>query len=143
MKRALAIDYGARRIGVAVSGPNGALALPVTTLSRERKSSDRVRRLIRLAAQHDVDGFVLGLPLELDGREGAAAETVRRFAAALRKRSGLPVELVDERLTTVEADEALARMGVRGAQRDALIDQAAAVVILESWTASRQAHERL
>lgn len=133
MKHVMAIDYGARRIGVAVTDPNGIIALPLLTLHKERKTSDRVRRLMRLASQHGVDGFVVGLPLEMSGVEGAAATTVRAFAARLAERSGLPVEFTDERLTTAEAIEVLERSGVRGEAQKAVVDQAAAVIILQGW----------
>ncbi len=141
MKRVLAIDYGRRRIGVAVTDPEGIIAVPLLTLHRERKISDRLRRLARLAEQHEVDGFVLGLPLEMSGDEGEMARTVRDFGARLSERTSLPVVFIDERLTSVEAAEVLEAAGVRGARRKEVIDQVAAVVILQNWMAARDRKE--
>ncbi len=129
--KALGVDLGDKRVGIAVT--QGALALPVCTLDRERKPADRLRRIARLGEQHGVDVFVLGLPLQMDGEEGAAAAKARDLGARLEARSGKPVHYIDERLTTVEAHKALTDAGVSGAGRTEVVDQVAAVLILESW----------
>jgi putative Holliday junction resolvase len=133
MGRTLGIDYGDRRIGVAVSDELGAMALPVITLEKERKLSDRVRRIIRLGKQYQVTAFVVGLPLLMSGEEGPQAQTTREFAERLKERSGLTVELVDERLSTQAAVRALDEMEVRGKRRKELVDQSAATIILQTW----------
>ena len=104
-ERVMAIDLGTRRIGVALS--QGTLAMPVATLESDHKLSDRVRRLQRLGLQHHVTSFLVGVPLHMDGHEGPEAAAAREFAERLRERTGLPVELVDERLTSVEAHRLL------------------------------------
>lgn len=131
MGRVLGIDLGRRRVGVAVSDELGILAVPLTTLTDERTTSDRVRRVIRLAREHGVDRFVVGMPLRMDGSEGPEAVAARAFADRLRDRSARPVDLVDERLSTVEAGRRLQEAGARN--RHEKIDQASAVVILQSW----------
>lgn len=130
----MAIDLGTRRIGVAVS--QGSLAVPVATVASDPKLSDRVRRLARLGQQRQVARFVVGLPLHMDGHEGPEAEAAREFAARLGERTGLPVELVDERLTSVEAHRLLDEAGRR--DRRAVVDQVAAVVLLQSWLDARE-----
>ena len=122
-----------------MSGPLGSLALRLTTLTKERKPSDRIRRILRLAAEHKVDCVVVGLPLEMDGDEGEAARNARAFAEQLSSRTDLAVELIDERLTSVEAEEEMRRAGLDRAQRKASVDEVAAVIILRSWI-SREEH---
>lgn len=109
--RALGIDFGERRIGVAVSDPEGRWALPLTVVDRE---TDRraVHRLADLARRERIERLVLGEPLEPDGSRGTAARRVRRFGAKLERVTGLPIEWVDETLTTVEAAERLRAAGL-------------------------------
>lgn len=132
---ALGIDLGTRRIGLAII--RAGIALPLETLTKERKNSDRIRRLVRLAKTEKVECFVVGLPLHMNGSEGDSATSARAFAARLAERSGLPVELVDERLTSVEAEEVLREMGSSRERTKELVDQMAAVLILQSWMAKR------
>ncbi|MFT5434235.1 MAG: putative Holliday junction resolvase [Myxococcota bacterium] len=116
------------------------LALPLMTLT-DRKTSDRVRRLGRLATQNECTQFVVGLPREMDGAEGTSANNARKFAESLEKRTGLPVAFIDERLTSVEAESAMRLAGASAERRKELIDQMAAVIILQSWL-DQQVRER-
>ncbi|MBN9793311.1 Holliday junction resolvase RuvX [Pseudonocardia sp. TMWB2A] len=136
--RRLGIDVGAVRVGVAMCDPDGILATPVETVPRDAEGGADVRRIAALVAEHDVVGVVLGLPRNLRGEDGPAAVAAREFAAALE--AGLaaagcavPVELTDERMTTVVATRQLAGRGVRGRKQRAVIDQQAAVAILQGW----------
>ncbi|WP_433323927.1 Holliday junction resolvase RuvX [Spirillospora sp. CA-294931] len=126
----LGIDVGAVRIGVARSDPGGILASPLETVKAGRGDYDRI---VALAAEHEAVEVVVGLPTSLSGREGAAAQAARRFAAALAER--LPegtVRLQDERLTTVTAENGLRAGGVHGQARRKVVDQAAAAVLLQA-----------
>ena len=129
----LGVDLGSVRIGVAVSDPDGLLATPVETVPA---GAGAIQRLTVLAAEHDVLEVVLGLPLSLSGGEGPAAAQARAFGHALAAAvAPRPVRLVDERLSTTTAEQALRgrRPGRRGqARRRAVVDQVAAVVILQS-----------
>jgi len=132
----LGVDVGTVRVGVARSDPRGVLASPVATLARE----GGVRDLARLVQEHEAVGVVVGLPVTLAGREGTSAASARDYAEQLeRVISPIPVELVDERLTTVAAERRLAARGVRGRARRAVVDQAAAVEILQQWLNAQHA----
>jgi putative Holliday junction resolvase len=127
--RRLGLDPGDARIGVAVSDPSGFLATPVETVQRGAGDLDR---LVALAAEHEPIELVVGLPVSLSGREGPAAGKVREFAQALAARvAPVPVRLTDERLSTVTAEAVLRERGKKGRKRRAVVDQAAAVVILQ------------
>ncbi|GAA1533834.1 Holliday junction resolvase RuvX [Nocardioides humi] len=128
----LGVDPGDARIGVARSDPSGILATPVETVRRGKGDLRRIHQLLR--AEEDASGVlevVVGLPRSLSGGEGPAAEKTRAFAVRLARRvAPVPVRLVDERLTTVTA-EAMLRDQRKGAKRRAVVDQVAAVVILQ------------
>lgn len=125
----IGIDPGDARIGVARSDPTGFLATPVETVRRGRGDLARIARLTREAEAVEI---VVGLPRSLSGHEGPAAAKVREFAAALAARvTPVTVRLQDERLTTVSAEAMLRDRGKRGASRRAVVDQAAAVLILQ------------
>ncbi len=125
----LGIDPGDARIGVARSDPTGFLATPVETVRRGRGDLSRIARLAR---EDEAVEIVVGLPRSLSGREGPAAARVRDFARALAARvAPVPVRLQDERLTTVAAEAMLRDRGKKGASRRAVVDQAAAVLILQ------------
>ncbi len=125
----LGVDPGDARIGVARSDPSGFLATPLETVRRGRGD---VRRIARIAAEVEAVEVVVGLPRSLSGGEGPAAAKIRRWTAVLaRAIAPLPVRLVDERLTTVAAEAMLRDRGVKGQARRAVVDQAAAVVILQ------------
>ncbi len=121
------------RIGVAASDPDGILATPVCTI-RRTGTDDGVQRLAQLVSELAVVEVVVGLPVALTGREGPAAVAVRDYASALAGAiAPVPVRLSDERMTTVVASRRLAERGVRGKRQRAVVDQAAAVEILQSW----------
>lgn len=125
----LGIDPGDARIGVARSDPTGFLATPVETV---RRGKGDLARIAAIAGEEEAVEVVVGLPRSLSGREGPAAAKVREFAAALARRvSPLPVRLVDERMTTVSAEAMLRDRGRTGVKRRAVVDQAAAVLILQ------------
>ncbi len=125
----LGIDPGDARIGVARSDPTGFLATPVETV---RRGKGDLRRIAAIAAEEEAVEVVVGLPRSLGGGEGPAAAKVREFAAQLATRlDPVAVRLVDERLTTVSAEAMLRDRGKKGQQRRAVVDQAAAVMILQ------------
>ena len=125
----LGIDPGDARVGVARSDPTGFLATPVETLRRGKGDLARIARLVR---EDEAVEVVVGLPRSLSGGEGPAAAKVRAYAARLAERvAPVPVRLVDERLTTVSAEAMLRDRGRKGQQRRAVVDQAAAVMILQ------------
>jgi putative holliday junction resolvase len=125
----LGIDPGDARIGVARSDPSGFLATPVETVPR--KAGD-LARIAELVVEQEAVEVVVGLPLSLTGREGPASVKVRAFTAELARRiAPVPVRLCDERLTTVSAESMLRERGRKGSRRRAVVDQVAAVVILQ------------
>jgi putative Holliday junction resolvase len=125
----LGLDPGDARIGVARSDPTGFLATPVETV---RRGGGDLRRIGRIVAEHEAVEVVVGLPRSLSGGEGPAAAKTRLWAQRLaRVLAPVPVRLVDERLTTVSAEAMLRDRGVKGQARRAVVDQAAAVVILQ------------
>jgi putative Holliday junction resolvase len=131
--RSLGIDVGSVRIGVAVSDPDGILATPVETVRRDR-SGKHVRRLAELAAELRAVEVIVGLPRTLRDRTGpSAADAIELSEALARRIAPTPVRLADERLTTVSAERSLRAAGMRAKAQRAVIDQAAAVAILQSW----------
>ena len=130
--RVMALDVGKLRIGVALTDPLGYTAQPLLTVWRKTRGED-LRSLLRLIRKHEITHIIVGNPLHLSGEISAWATKVHEFAEELRVRSGLTVELWDERLSTVAAHEILNEAGVRRQDRKFVIDQVAAVVILEGW----------
>jgi len=129
---ALGIDHGDARIGIAATDPVGILAHPVETIDARR--TDPVERIAALADERGIRTLVVGLPLRMDGSEGTAAEKVRRFAETLATRlPELPLVFVDETMTTLSAAAKLHQAGRNARRQKAVIDQAAAVEILEGW----------
>jgi putative holliday junction resolvase len=131
--RLLAIDPGTRRVGVALSDGDRRLATPLEVVARTADPSVHRRRIAALAEEWEAVGLVVGLPRQLDGREGPAAEAARSEAAALHDLTGLPVALYDERLTTVQAERALAGAQLDGRGRRRRVDMVAAAVLLQGW----------
>lgn len=130
----LGVDVGDVRVGVAVSDPAGVLASPLVTLPRDPGNDADLAALAALVVEHDAVEIIVGLPRSLSGAEGRAAGTARAYAARLAERvAPVGVRLHDERLTTVIASRTLSGRGVRGKRQRAVVDQAAAVVILQSW----------
>ncbi|MEE6139688.1 Holliday junction resolvase RuvX [Mycobacterium sp. 050128] len=141
--RSLGIDVGSVRIGVAASDPDGILATPVETVRRDR-SGKHLRRLAELVGELEAVEVVVGLPRTLADRIGPSALDAIEVAEALtevlaRGAAPVPVRLADERLTTVSAQRSLRQAGVRAKEQRAVIDQAAAVAILQSWLDQRRA----
>lgn len=136
--RRLGIDVGTVRIGVAVCDPDGILATPLETVRRERDGR-HLRRLVKLAGEHEVVEVVVGLPRTLADRAGTSARDAVELADALAARiAPIPVRLVDERLTTVSAQRALRDAGVRAKNQRTMVDQVAAVAILQTWLDQRR-----
>lgn len=136
--RRLGIDVGTVRIGVAVSDPDGILATPVETVRRDR-TAKHLRRLAALVDELAIVEVIVGLPRTLADRAGASAQDAVEVADALAARIGtVPVRLADERLTTVSAARSLRDAGVRAKAQRSVIDQAAAVAILQGWLDQRR-----
>jgi putative holliday junction resolvase len=126
------------RLGVALSDPDGVLATPLATVPRDVEGDADLRVIADLVAEHGVVEVVVGLPRTLAGREGAAAEAARSFGDALAATLAVPVGYADERLTTVVATQQLRARGVKGRKQRSVVDQAAAVAILQGWLDSRR-----
>ena len=136
MRRVLALDVGSRRIGLAVSDPLGITAQGLETLERTNKRSD-LKHLAALVRELEVSEIVVGNPLRMSGESGTQAEKIAAFAGELRKRLKLPVHLWDERLTSAEAHRILNETGMDRMARKGVVDRMAAVLILQSYMASR------
>jgi putative Holliday junction resolvase len=134
----LGVDVGTVRVGVARSDPAGILATPVVTLRRDPVGDRDVTELARLVAEHDAVGVVVGLPRTLRGREGTSALMARTYAERLAAIAPIPVRHVDERLTTVSAQRKLGASGRRGRSVREVIDQAAAVELLQHFLDERR-----
>src|SRR5271168_2236129 len=126
----IGLDLGTKTIGVAASDPDRHLATPVETVARQRFSAD-AERLIALAAERRAVGFVLGLPINMDGTEGPRAQATRAFARNLAKITELPIALWDERWSTAAVERELIAADASRAKRKAVIDQHAASYILQ------------
>lgn len=143
--RILAIDYGRRRIGIAVADSAVGIAEPLATLERVNRNED-MRRLRELAREHRVKQILVGLPLRLDGTRGEMAEEAERFAQRVRKQIGLPVQLVDERLSSWEAErkmeeefgKQLRSLSRKKDESKISVDSIAAVVILREFLSAHQ-----
>lgn len=138
--RRIGIDVGSVRVGVALCDPDGVLATPLATVARDADGDSDLRTIAGLVAEHDAVEVVVGLPRTLAGRDGPAARAAREFAAALGEVLGdqVPVVLADERLTTVVATRQLRASGRPGRRQRAVVDQAAAVAILQGWLDARR-----
>ena len=134
--RCLGVDFGTRRIGLAVSDASGSIAFPAGTLERRGLRRD-LESLCALVKEREVERIVVGLPLHMDGRRGPEAEAAEKFAGQLAQATGLPVEMFDERWTTREAERALAETGRRGKKRRQVVDSVAASLLLRAWLEQR------
>lgn len=141
---ALGLDVGRKRIGVAGCDGTGLLATGLTTIYRRTFAED-VAQLKALVDERQVQVLVVGLPYKLDGELGAQARQVQRFARKISRALDLPVEFVDERLTSHEAEHLLRQQGRSPAQDKGLIDRKAAAIILQQWLDDRrgQSHKHL
>lgn len=126
----IGLDLGTKTIGVAVSDPDRRIAAPVETIERQRFNSD-ARRILALAEERRAAGFVLGLPINMDGSEGPRAQSTRAFARNFAKLTELPIALWDERLSTAAVERELIAADASRARRKAVIDAHAAAYILQ------------
>lgn len=133
--RILGLDYGSRTVGVALSDELGITAQPLLTI--ERKEENKLRRTLakigEICREYGVETIVLGWPKNMNNTEGERAQKTAEFRGMLERRTGLPVELWDERLTTVSSERVLIESGVRRENRKEVIDQIAASLILQGW----------
>lgn len=136
LQKSLGIDHGDARIGVAISDDLGMLAHPVETIVI-KETADPVARIAQIAEHDKIGMIVLGLPRNMDGSYGPAAEKVRAFAEQLRARVSCPVKLWDERLTSVAAQRSLHEAGRNVKNSRKVIDQVAAQLILQGWLDSQ------
>ena len=135
--RIAGIDYGTRRIGIALTDPAQSIASPVESYSRSGEEADR-RRFCRLVDEEQIARFVVGLPVHLDGRESKKSREARQFGAWLAEATGLEVEFFDERFTTHEAESALAEAQLTKKQRKARLDKLAAQIMLTGYLEARR-----
>lgn len=144
--RRIGIDVGSVRIGVASSDPDGILATPVETVARSKDDSRNapdIRRIVQIVVEYEAVEVIVGLPQTLRGEHGKAAVLATRFGDRLRELlDPIPIRYSDERLTTVSATRALRASGVRAKGQRDVIDQAAAVSILQGWLEERNAAVR-
>ena len=135
MSRILGLDYGTKTVGVAISDPLLLTAQEFETITRERASALRhtLVRIKEICEEYQVEKIILGYPRNMDDSEGFRCEDTLEFKKRLEKRVDIPIELVDERLTTVYADEILEESGVAKKDRKKVIDQIAAAIILQDY----------
>lgn len=139
MMRAMAIDYGSKAIGVAISDELRLTVRPLTTIRRRRQSRNQIIAQIKaLLEEHEAAELIVGLPLRLDGTVGEAAERVQAFIAELQKAMTVPVVAQDERLTSYEADELMREQGFDLRQRKEKSDEYAAAIILREYLQSHR-----
>lgn len=135
--RVLGIDFGLKRVGLAVSDRTGTLVSPFKTI--ERTTRDKLfDELTEIIDKEAIEAVVVGLPLSLDGEDTMTTRQARNFAASLGRRTDKPIHLMDERLTSAQAEEELNAANVRGKKRKMALDSQAAVVILRSWLENAQ-----
>ncbi len=133
MGRAMGVDLGSRRVGIAISDSDRKVASPIDTIERKNDVSRSHRAIQDLVSEWEADVLVVGLPLSLDGSDGPAAKSARREARALAELLNIPVELYDERLTTVTADRLLMEQNMDAIARRKVVDQVAASIMLQAW----------
>jgi putative holliday junction resolvase len=135
MARLLGVDYGERRIGLALSDPTSTIASPLTTLWRRPGKRPPWAELERLVQDNEVEGIVVGLPIDLAGEEGEWAREVRDFGANLERRTGKPIHWIDERMSSVLAERLVRSSGLRRGQREEKerVDATAAAIILQNY----------
>lgn len=131
--RVLAVDYGSRRIGLALSDPTGVATQMLPDVRRRGDDPRAAQEVAEVAHRYEVRTIVVGLPLRLDGTEGPQAQAARRFARLLERTAALPVRLWDERLTSVQAERILLEGGLRRKRRRQLRDRLAAALVLRSF----------
>ena len=139
--RALGLDLGSKRIGVALSDSDGTMALPYEVVQRSGDRARDHRRIAELVAEAEAEVVVVGLPYSLDGSIGPTARRYLAETARLRATLGVPVETYDERLTTVTAERQLRETQMTGTARRRVVDKVAAAVMLQSWLDHRTGRE--
>lgn len=137
--RAIGVDLGSKRIGIAVSDRSGTIATPLTVVQRSGNRKLDHQRIAALVAEEEAELVVVGMPFNMDGSRGPAAQAAESEARALATVVGVPVETHDERRTTVTADAAMRETGRRAPDRRKVIDQVAAAVMLQHWLDGRAA----
>lgn len=135
--RALGVDPGSKRIGLAVSDRSGTIASPLTVLRRSKSKQHDLEELARIAREEEADVIVVGLPLNMDGSRGPAARAAVAEARRLATLVDVPVELHDERLTTVTAERDMKAAGLDAVERRQVVDKIAAAIMLQSWLDAR------
>lgn len=142
--RIMGLDFGSKTVGVAVCDPLGITAQTVETIVRkeENKLRQTCQRIEALIREYEITSIILGYPINMDDSVGERGKKTEEFKAMLERRTGLPVILWDERLTTVEADEILRESGVPGRDRKRVIDQVAAGIILQSYLDALEAERK-
>ena len=140
MNRVLAVDLGTRRLGLALSDPSGTLAAPLLTIVHRDRQTD-LSQIVRVAEAHQVERIVVGCPRNMDGTSGSAALRAEAFAAALRRMVRMPVEMWDERLTTVSAERMLVASNVPRSRRRGMRDRVAAAFILQAYLDAQRRRE--
>jgi putative Holliday junction resolvase len=130
----MALDYGTRRIGLAISDAEGSFAFPAGALTSKGRARD-LEELARLVADRGVRRIVVGLPIHMSGQRGETARAAEEFANEVAKATGLPVEMLDERWTTREAERSLAESKSGRRRRREAVDSAAATLLLQTWLA--------
>ncbi len=136
-RRVLGLDVGAKRIGVAVSDPLGITAQGLETIQRKNKRFD-LEQLGKVIREYEVSEIVVGYPLRMSGAEGVQADKMQVFADGLRQRFQVPVHLWDERLTSAQANRVLRETEMSIRRRAEVVDQMAAVLILQNWMEARR-----
>jgi putative Holliday junction resolvase len=133
--RVLGIDFGERRVGLALSDPSATIATPLPTIVRRAGKRPPVAAVVEIIQQNDVERAVVGLPLNLSGEETEWTAQVREFGKKVSERAGIPVDFLDERLTSVQAERAVRSIGLKRSEREqkGRIDAAAAVLLLQTF----------
>lgn len=139
--RALGLDIGAARVGVAVSDPSGCVASPIAVLDARELARDP-RALVRIAEDYEVESLVVGLPLTLAGEEGPQAAEVRAVADRLASALGVPLEYHDERLSSTEAKRSMRAAGMSEKEQRGSLDKIAAAIVLQGWLDARRTRAR-
>ena len=135
--RAVGIDLGEKRIGVAISDSSGNLATPYEVVLRTGDRAQEHRQIRAIVEEVEAEIVVVGLPLSLDGSEGKAAKAAREEAKAIGQIVSLPLEMHDERFTTVEAERLLKEQGLKAPERRKVVDKVAAAILLQAWRDGR------
>lgn len=132
MERILGIDYGSRRVGLALSDSNGIIASPLRTIEYQ-SIDDLIVQLKSLVKEHQINSFLVGLPIGMKGQKTEQTKTVESFIGVLKDRFSLPIETEDERLTTVEANRSLREQGLEPSREKGAVDATAAAILLQAY----------